>query len=105
MRDRARLQADHERIARHVVVELSEELPHGDPQEDRNDRQQQEDEGHGRRDGRGQSEEEAAQCCFGSFGSPNPARFSNRRPRFEVTLRMNARASTRRAVELTTASW
>ena len=85
-----------------MVVELSEELPHGDPQEDRNDREQQEDEGHGRRDGRGQSEQEPAQC---RFGSPNPARFSNRRPRFDLTLRMNERASTRREVELTTASW
>ena len=102
MRDRARLQADDQRISHDLVAELREELPHRDPQEDGDDREEQEDEGHAGCDRRAQREEEPAHF---SFGSPNPARFMRRRPRFEVTLRMNERASTRRAVELTTASW
>src|SRR4029450_5966085 len=45
--DQARLQADDKRVARHLVVELREELPDRNPEEDRHDRQKQEDERHG----------------------------------------------------------
>ena len=103
MCDRARLQADDERVLCGLVAKRCDQLADRDLQEDRDDRQEEEREGDGSRDRDTDCEEGAAHRFLGS--SPNPALFRSRRPRFEVTLRMNALAPTLRGVELTIATW
>ena len=99
MCDRARLQADDERIARDRVVQLREEMADRNAREDRDERQQQEREG----DGGGQPEHRREQRphFFFSGGTPNPARCNSVRPRFDSTFFTNAVAA---ALGLTTAS-
>ena len=100
VRDRARLEADDESVASDLAPQRCEQVPEGNAEEDRDEREEQERERDRRREGDEDAEEAAAHYFF---GSPKPARFSSKRPRFEVTFRMKARAPTLRGVELTIA--
>ena len=102
MCDRARLEADDERVLCGLVAKRSDQVAERDLQEDRDERQEEEQEGDAGRDRDTDCAESAAHRRLGS--SPNPARFRIRRPRSEVTLRMNALAPTLRGVELTIAT-
>ena len=103
MRDQAGFQADEERVAEDVVAELVEKVTERNAEKDGGERQQQEDERDAGGDGGHRGEQEPAQRAFA--GSPKPARLRSIRPRFDSTLRMNARASTLRGDDFTIAIW
>jgi hypothetical protein len=91
VRDRARLQADDERVSRYLAAERVEKVAERHMDEDRDDREQQKRECDRACRGKHRGEERSHFFLGGAFGRPKPAALSSFRPRADSTFLMNAR--------------